>query len=104
MVKAAPKTLHSWLHNWSGMRNLRLLFPQHLGVDSLIQFVCCDIREKDAWPDIKRVQVIIWVTGSSGNGFFNQTIGHQGHYEKWWNEFTITMDDFPPSVIVRASM
>jgi len=104
IVKAAPKSLHDFLYNCSGLQNLRLLFPQHLGVDYLIQFVCCDAREQGAWRDIKRVEVKVWVTASSGNDFFNQITGDQQRYEKWWKEFTVTMEDFPPWVIVRASM
>ena len=104
IVKAAPKSLHNFLYNCSGLQNLRLLFPQHLGVDSLIQFVCCDAREQGAWRDIRRVEVKVWVTASSGNDFFNQINGDQQRYERWWKKFTVTMEDSPPWVVVRASM
>ena len=104
IIQAAPKSLHDFLYNCSGLQELRLLFPQHFGVDSLIQFVFCDAREQGAWQDIRRVEVKVWVTSSSGNEFFNQAVGRQQHYEKWWKEFTVTMEDFPPWVIVRGSM
>ena len=104
IVRTAPKSLHDFLHSCSCLRNLRFLFPQHLGADSLIQFICCDAREQGAWRDIKRVEINVWVTGTSGNNFFNQVVGRQRHYEKWWKEFIVTMEDFPPWVKVRVSM
>ena len=104
IIQATPKSLHDFFYNCSGLQELRLLFPQHFGVDSLIRFIFCDAREQGAWRDIRRVEVKVWVTGSSGNEFFSQAVGRRQDYEKWWKEFTVTMEDFPPSVIVRASM
>ena len=39
--------------------------------------------------------------------FFNQMVGHKQHYEKWWQEFTVTdpiAKDFKFQVILRASV
>jgi hypothetical protein len=78
-------------------KNLRFSFPD-LGLDSLIQFVFCDAREQGVWRDIRSVEVKVWFTGSSrmmGYHFFSQMVGHQQHYEKWWKEFTVTMETAP---------
>jgi hypothetical protein len=44
------------------------------------------------------------LSNDDSRNFFSQTVGDQQHYEKWWKEFTITMEDLRMMVIVSASM
>jgi hypothetical protein len=74
------------------------------GVKLLGSFVFCGAWEERVWRDIRSVEVMVWYTGSSrhdGHLFFNQTVGHQQVYEKWWKEFSHHED--PATVTVRAS-
>ncbi len=103
----ALKSLRDFFCNCSSLQKLVILTFQNLDLDSLIQFVFREAREKGAWRDIMSAEVKVSFTGSSRsdrNHFFNQSVGHQQVYEKWWKEFTVTTEDLRMMVIVRASM
>jgi len=96
-------SLHDFLFNLSCLQYLDISFPQGLGIDSLIDFVFCGTSEHGVWRDIRRVEVGVWVYSSSKvSHFFDQTVGHQLRYEKWWKSFTVTKEEW--KVIFRASM
>ena len=105
--QAALKSLRDFFCNCSSLQKLVLLTFQNLDLISLIQFVFCVAREKGAWRDVRSVEVKVSFSGSPRNDrydFFNQMVGHQQAYEKWWKEFTVTTEDLRMMVIVRASM
>jgi hypothetical protein len=75
----------------------------------LIQFVFCDAWEQGVWHGIRSVGVTVWFEINAENErshFFNQMVGDQQHYEKWWKEFTVSREDegWKPKSILRASM
>jgi predicted RNA-binding protein with PIN domain len=86
-------------------RNLRLSIYPYLGLGSLIQLVFWDAWEQGVREDIRSVKVDIYF-GYSENDidhFISQMVGHRQHYEKWWNEFTVTKEE-STRVMIRASM
>ena len=100
----AVNTLHDFLFKLSCLQSLYIYISLVSGLDSLIQIVFCDAREQGVWRDIKSVEMKFWNDASSeGSHLFDQRVGHQHIYGKWWKEFTVTKDDWG-MVIVRASV
>ena len=103
---AAFNSLHDCLFKFSCLRNLNIFVPQGLGIDSLIDFAFCGASERGVWRDIRSVEVDIWFNYSSESEishFFDQTVGHQPRYEKWWKSFTVTRR-YTTTVIINASI
>ena len=99
---AALNSFHDFLFNFSYLQQLYISIPLYSGLDSLIRLVC-----RDAWRDIRSVEVKVWFRDSLGNDeyhSFTEMVGHPKIYEKWWKEFTVTEEDPSPMAIVRASM
>jgi hypothetical protein len=85
-------SLHDFLFTLSCLRNLYIHVRHGSGVDSLIHFVFCDVREQGVWPDIRIVEVeikILALTSAQASDFFDQTVEHRPRYEKWWKTFTV---------------
>ena len=63
-----------------------------------------DIRS-GVWKYVEIDQVWLYYSESeaSRSHVFDQTVGHQPCYEKWWESFTVTKR-YPRTVTVRASM
>ena len=100
---ASFNSLHNFLFNLSGLQNLHIFVFHGLGIDSLIDFVFCGASEHETWRDIRGVKVEIWFDSfSEASHLFDQTVGHQPRYEKWWKSFTVTKGE--RSVIANASM
>jgi len=96
-------SLHGFLFNLFCLQNLYMFVPQGLGIDSLIDFVFCGASEHGGWRGIRRVEVRVWCdTISKVSHLFDQTVGHQQRYEKWWKSSTV--NKVARMVIVRASM
>jgi len=100
---AAFNSLHDFLFNLPCLQNLDISLPRGLGIDSLIDFVFCGASEHGVWRGIGRVHVEVWC-GSilKAFHFFNQTVGHQQRYEKWWKSFIVMKQK--GSVMVSAYM
>jgi len=101
---AAYISLHGFLFHLSCLQNLEISVRQGLGIDPLIDFVFCGASEHGVWRDIRSVKVNILINSSSGASHrFDQTVGHQQRYEKWWKSFTVTKGH-APNVKIIASM
>ena len=101
---AAFNSLHDLLFNLSSLQNLYIVVCQGLGIDSLIQFVFCGASEDGGWRNIRSVTVdILFNSSSEVSHRFDQTVGHQPHYEKWWKSFTVTIK-YSTTVTITASM
>jgi hypothetical protein len=87
-------SLHDHLLTLSRLQNIYITVSHGSGIDSLIDFVFCDVREQGVWRDIRSVEVEIMYSpfSSEASDFFDQTVGHQPRYEKWWKTFTVTME------------
>jgi len=97
-------SLHDFLCNLSCLRNLDISVPPGLGTVSLIDFVFCGASEHGVWRDIRSVKVDIRFNSSSGaSHHFDQTVGRQLRYEKWWKSFTVTIK-YSTTVAIAASM
>jgi len=95
---AAFNSFHNFLFNLSCLQNLEISVPQGLGIDSLLDFVFCGASELGVWRAIRNVKVkIVCRAISEASHLFDQTVGLQPHYEKWWKSFTVTDKD-PMSV------
>ena len=104
--EAVFKPLQDFLCDRPCLQTLEISISNDLELGSLIQFVFCNAWEQGVWQDIRRVEVKVSFTGGPEDEayrFFNQTVGHQQDYEKWWKELTVTMGD-SFVVIVEASM
>jgi len=100
---AAFNSLHDFLFNLSCLQNLYIFVPRGLGIDSLIDCVFCGASEHGVWRDIRSAEVGVGHnTTSEASHLFDQTVGHQQRYEKWWKSFTVTKGT--RMVTVRASM
>ena len=100
----ALNPLRDFLFNLSCLQKLYISISLDSSLDSLFQVVFCDAREQGVWRDIRSVEVEAWFSDySEGSHFFDQTVGHQRLYEKWWKEFTVTKEDPGWRMIVRAS-
>jgi len=105
----AFNSLHDFSCNLSCLQNLDILVPQGVGIDSLIDFVFCGASEHGVWQDIRRVRVEIRFNSpseSEASRLFDQTVGHQSHFEKWWKSFTVTKryDTYSIKVVINTSM
>jgi len=101
---AAFNLLHDFLFKLPYLQNLDISVPEGLGIDSLIDFVFCGASEHGVWQDLSSAKVKIWCdTISETSHLFNQIVGHQPRYEKWWKSFTVTKDEWNEKVITRAS-
>jgi len=88
---AASNSLHDFLSSLSCLQNLIISVPQGLGIDSLIDFVFCGASEHGVWRDISSVEAMIWFDSSSeASHIFDQIVGRQQRYRKWWKSFTVT--------------
>jgi len=100
----AFNSLRDFLFDLSCLQNLDILVLQGLGIDSLIDFVFCGASEHGVWRDIRRVRAKVRFNSFSElYDFFDQTVGHQQRYEKWWKSFTVTREP-PKTVIINASI
>ena len=61
-------------------------------VDSLLQLVLCEARERGVWRDIKSVDVMFRGTDLSADVVFNHAVRRQQDYEKWWKGVTVIKD------------
>ena len=105
--EAVLKSLRDFLCNLSCLQKLEFLIRQDLGLGSLIQFIFSGALEQGVWRKIESAEVKVSFTGPSSkdrDNFFNQTVGDQQQYEKWWKEFSVTTEDSPRMVIVKGSM
>jgi len=101
---AAPNSLNDFLFSLSCLQNLDICVPQGLGIDSLIDFVFCGASGHGVWRDIRSAEVEIGFHSSSeASHLFDQTVGHQPRYEKWWKSFTVTKT-YATIVTINASM
>ena len=101
---ATFNSFHDFLFKLSCLQNLDIWVSQGLGIDSLIDFVFCGASEHGVWRDIGSVKVIIDFSSSSeASHLFDQTVGHQPRYERWWKSFTVTKI-FVKTVRITASM
>ena len=103
--EAVFKPLVDFLCDRPCLKTFGITISKDLELGSLIHLVFCNAREQGVWPDIRSVEVKVTFTGGLKDDayrFFNQTVGHQQNYEKWWKEFTVTMGD-AFMVIVKAS-
>jgi hypothetical protein len=102
--EAALKPVHYFISRSFCLQNLEIVIYPYLGLDSLIQLVFRDAWEQGVRGDIRSVKVDVYFGDSKNDRdhFISQTVGHQQHYEKWWNEFTVTNEGLM-WVIVRAS-
>ena len=101
---AAFNLLHDFSFNLSCLQNLDIFVSQGLGIDTLIEFVFCGAPEHRVWRDISSVAVSIrFDFPLEAFHFFDQTVGHQSRYEKWWKSFTVTRKNTTDTTI-NASM
>ena len=101
---AALNSSNDFAFNLSCLQNLDIFAPQYLGLDSLIQFVFRGAWEQEIWRDIRSVVVKIrFNSPSEASHFFDQTVGHQQRYRKWWKTFTVA-ERYAVIVTVHASM
>ena len=104
--EAARKCLTDFLCRCSHLQELKIHIGEELGSeDSLVQFVFGDAREQGVWRDIRSVEVMVRLSGSSRkyeNRSYAWMVGYQQHYEKGWKEFTVT--EKASERMVRASM
>jgi len=100
---AAFNSLHDFIFNLSCLQNLSISVPPGLGIDSLIEFIFCGASKHQVWRDIRSAEVEIWFySPSEAPHLFNQIVGHQPRYEKWWKSFTVSQRE--SWVIIKASM
>ena len=106
--EATLRCLTDFLCSCSRLQEIEIRAHAELGlVDSLTQFTFGDAQAQRVWRDIRSVEVMITLIGSSmidENCSIASMERHQQHYKKWWKEFTVTMEASRPTVIVRASM
>ena len=93
----ALKSSHYSTFKSSSLQILDIDVPHYLGVDFMIHFVFCGAWEQGVWRDIRSVEARVWSMATwEVFPFFDKIVGHQQLYEKWWKEFTVTLDE--PSV------
>ena len=103
--EAVLKCLYDFLRNCRHLQELELDIRDHLEcIDPLMQFVFVDAREQGIWQDIRSVEMKVEFPGPGGgaNRFLKRTVEHERDYENWWEEFTVTTQDFV-TVKVKAS-
>jgi len=102
---AALNSLHDFLFNLSCLQSLYIFVTRGLGIVSLIDIVFCGASEHGVWRDIRSVEVEIrcGYSESEASHLFDQTVGRQQRYEKWWKLFTVTKR-YARTVTVKASM
>ena len=84
---------HAFSFDFSCLKNLDIFVPYGLGLRPLIHFIFCGAWEQGVWRDIRSVKVeILFDSSSKASHFFDQTVGHQQHYEKWWKTFAVTKE------------
>jgi hypothetical protein len=89
----ALKSFHNFVIPLSSLQNLNILVPQTLGIDPWIHLVVCGAWGQRVWRDIRSVKVQIQFNSSSeASHFFDQTVGYQQLYEKWWKTFAVTKE------------
>jgi hypothetical protein len=89
----ALNSLHDFVFTLPCLKNLYIRVPKGLGIYSLIDFVSCHAPEQGVWQDIKSVEVEIrFNTSLEESDFFDQIVGHQQRYEKWWKTFMATKE------------
>jgi hypothetical protein len=96
--------LHNFLLNCSCLRKVEISSDHCDGLDSLIQLVFCDAWAGKALPGIKSMQVVspFPMPLDMRSQFFNRMVQYKPHYEKWWDEFTVTNTGWA-EVNLRAS-
>jgi len=89
---AAFNLFHDFLFNLSCLQNLYIFVTQGLGIVPLIDFIFCEASEHGVWREIRsvKVEVMFFEHYEEASHLFDQTVGHQQRYEKWWKSFTIT--------------
>jgi hypothetical protein len=107
---------------FSHLQKFGIAIGQDPELSSLFQLVFCDARQQGAWQEIREVEVrIIFVEDGDifmphhnalledvSEPVFNQMVGQQQKYEKWWNQFTVSKmcdaENMKCEVILQASM
>ena len=107
--QAVVRSLRDFLCNAPFLQRLEMRIEWCSEIYPLVQFLFCGAREEGAWRDIRSVEVDIGVADLSrieASSFFDQIVGHQQHYEKWWKEFRVAkdFDSLNSPVKVSASM
>ena len=105
--EAALKSLIEFLCNCPCLQTLEIMISEDLGWrDSLIQFAFCDALEQGVWRDIRSVEVKIWFINRSNYDEYHlaRMGGHHQPDDKWWNEFTVTMEGSTMMMTLKASM
>ena len=102
--RGLSKPLQEFLLNCHYLQRLDVCISQYSELDSLLQFVFCDAREQGVWQDIRSVEFMIQCRRLGVRiPFFDQVLGHQQHYRKWWRKFTVTKGSLETVIILRAS-
>jgi hypothetical protein len=85
-----------FLLNYSSLQELEIIVRHGAELSSVFQLVFCDALQQGAWQEIRKVKVMIQcgVHGSRGKQFFNQMVGQKERYERWWNQFTVSKEDW----------
>ena len=100
---AAPDSAHDFKINLPCLQQLYISISSWSGLDFLTQLVFCDAREQGVWRDIKSVEIeILFNSSLEAIRFFDQAVGHQQRYEKWWKTFTVTKE-FVGWVLVKIN-
>jgi hypothetical protein len=95
------KALHVFLLKCSCLQELDISTDYHPALDSLIWFALNDAREQGTWKNLRSVEAEVkFYSAETRSHFLNQMVGHQEHYEKIWNKFSLSEDD--TNVILRA--
>jgi len=101
---AVFNSFHDSFFTLSCLQDLSFSVTQGLGINSLIEFVFCGASEYGVWRDIRSVRVEVgFYSSSEESHLFDQIVGHQQRYEKWWKSFTVTKQDQYKVVILNAS-
>jgi hypothetical protein len=85
-----------FLLNCSSLRELEISVVEGAELSSLFQLVFCDALQQGAWQEIRKVKVMIqcYLDDSRRKQFFNQMVGQKQKYERWWNQFTVSKENW----------
>jgi hypothetical protein len=80
------------LMNCSSLQELEIITNHKSEPSSLFQLIFCEALQQGAWQEIRKVNMTVY--HSPGNRIFNQMVGQQQKYEKWWKRFTVSEEGF----------
>jgi hypothetical protein len=89
---AVLKSLHNSLSNCPCLQELKIKIGHQSGLDSLVQFICCDAQEQGVWQDIRSVELKQCVHITRLDQVFDKMVGQTLHYKKWWKELTVSKE------------